>query len=126
MVKLGMALLLASVGIAPAFAQGIKPSPELATQVACMTRTLEQTAGIDQVRSDFVAGASVSYRDNSEAGKGATLKFKTISLQPPYQFQVTLGGLVDPRTGSPNTFGTDRIKALWKARCGVNALTLFV
>ena len=127
-----LAILLGTVSRAGADDILKRPVPEaLVKDVNCMVKVLRTMPQIEHIKSEAVRiggmpQASVEYRDNSKVGEGTTLRFRANGLEPPYFFQIGLGGLVDSRIGHPHSFGVDRVMTAWKARCDVNSVILFI
>ncbi len=96
-----------------------------------MVKALKTAPKIDHIKSEVarIGGmpqASIEYRDNSKAGEGASLMFGTQGLEPPYEFTVVLSGLYGDGMRGPKEHGVQRVEDLWKKRCRVFAITLFI
>jgi hypothetical protein len=94
-----------------------------------MVRTLKAMPGIDSVKFEVaryggMPNALVQYRDRSRAGKGATIRFESRQLDPPFYFHTMLGGLTSVNA-PPNDFGTGAAAKAWKASCNVGADVLY-
>ena len=85
--------------------------------------------GIDSVKFEVaryggMPNAFVQYRDRSKAGQGATIRFESRQMDPPFIFMVALSGL-GSEDRPPGDFGTGVVTKAWKARCNVDAYVLF-
>ena len=128
-----VAACLVAASSCPSFGASLtdRPPPSLLREnVECMVRTLKAMPEINTVKSEVarfggMPSAFVQYRDRSNAGQGATIRFETRGLDPPFAFLTAMGGLHTPGTAL-NDYGVRRIERAWKVRCNVDASTVFV